>query len=355
MGEGSRRRMGVCAAALTVAMVLGTAACSNKTATSASSGRTATTAASVSHSTDTVPGVVGALQDAFVTVLARVRPSVVEISTPEGLGSGVVYDDKGDIVTNAHVVGTATTFKVSLVDGRTLNGTLVGTYAPDDLAVIRVSDGNLAPAKFADSTQVQVGDIVLAIGNPLGLASSVTEGIVSSTGRTVSEGDGVVLPSTIQTSAPINPGNSGGALVDLDGDVIGIPTLAAVDPQLGGSAAPGIGFAIPSSRVKLIADQLIAGGNVTNSGRAALGISGTTASTLGGVAVGVLVRATTNPAEAAGIKVGDIVTAVDGKPTLTIDDLQTVLAGLGPGQHATVEVLHSDGHKQSYKLTLGTL
>jgi S1-C subfamily serine protease len=299
-----------------------------------------------------------ALQDAFESVIASVRPSIVEISTSTGLGSGVVYDDKGDIVTNAHVVGNESRFRVGLVDGRTLDGTLVGAYAPDDLAVVKVANGGgLSAAKFADSTQVKVGEIALAIGNPLGLASSVSDGIVSSTGRTVSEGGGVVLPSTIQTSAAINPGNSGGGLVDLNGEVMGIPTLAAVDPELGGSAAPGIGFAIPSNTVKLIADQLIKSGKVTNSGRAALGISGATATTFGGQPVGVLIRSVVKAqgADVAGIKSGDIITAVNGKPTPTLDDLQTVLADLASGQTASVDVVHPGGGKQTYKVTLGTL
>ena len=160
-----------------------------------------------------------------------------------------------------------------LVNGQSLSAALVGAYPPDDLAVIRVHGArNLSPAGFGDSGALQVGDIVFAVGNPLGLASSVTEGIVSYNGRSVSEGNGVELPETIQTSAAINPGNSGGALVDLSGQVVGIPTLAAVDQQVGG-AASGIGFAIPSNTVKLIVPQLIAAGHVTNSGRAALGIT----------------------------------------------------------------------------------
>src|SRR5579859_4504188 len=130
---------------------------------------------------------------------------------------------------------------------------------------------------------------VTELGNPLGLASSVTEGIVSFNGRTVSEGNGVVLPNTVQTSAAINPGNSGGALVNLNAQVIGIPTLAATDPQLGGGSAPGIGFAIPSNTVKLIAGQLVASGKVVNSGPAALGIMGATATDVSGQPVGVVV------------------------------------------------------------------
>jgi S1-C subfamily serine protease len=125
--------------------------------------------------------------------------------------------------------------------------------------VIRVSGAQLRPAVFADSSKLEVGDLAIAIGNPLGLRSSVTEGIVSAFRRAVPEGGDVTLPSVIQTSAEINPGNSGGALVDIQGRVIGIPTLAAIDPELGGSA-PGIGFAIPSDRVLDIAGQIVARG-----------------------------------------------------------------------------------------------
>src|SRR5207237_9130720 len=161
--------------------------------------------------------------------------------------------------------------------------------APDDLAVIRVrgAAGTLRPATFGRSSAVRVGEIVLAMGNPLGLTGTVTDGIVSATGRTVSEGQGssAVLISAIQTSAPINPGNSGGALVSLSGQVIGIPTLAATDPQLGG-AASGIGFAIPSDTVTSIAGQLAAG-KVSNSGRASLGITAQTVADAAGQPAGV--------------------------------------------------------------------
>src|SRR5581483_11660815 len=196
------------------------------------------------------------LQNVFVGVYRKVAPSVVQIETPEALGSGVVFDVEGDIVTNAHVVGTATTFTVTTSAGKQLRGTLVGSFAADDLAVIKVKGGSLRPATFADSSKLRVGDIAMAIGNPLGLSSSVTEGIVSALGRQEPEGNGRVLQNAIQTSAPINPGNSGGALVSITGNVIGIPTLAAADPQLGG-AASGIGFAIPSNTVKRIAGQIV--------------------------------------------------------------------------------------------------
>jgi putative serine protease PepD len=203
--------------------------------------------------------VAGGLQAKYTRIVRTVSPRVVEIRTSNALGSGIVYDNRGDVVTNAHVVGRSKTVTVRLPDGSTHAGTVVGTSTGNDLAVVRLAGVTPQPAAFADSSKVQVGDIALAIGNPLGLASSVSEGIVSSTGRSVPEGNGVTLKSALQTSAAINPGNSGGALVNLSDQVIGIPTLAATDPQLGGGAAPGIGFAIPSNTVRQVAGQLIAG------------------------------------------------------------------------------------------------
>lgn len=211
----------------------------------------------------TAAGGAASLQSDYIKVVNQVAPSVVVIETSTGLGSGIVFDRNGDIVTNAHVTAGASTFIVTLADGRKLNGTLVGTAVADDLAVIHVTATNLQPAAFADSTKLVVGDIVMAVGNPLGLQSTATEGIVSALGRSVTEPGGVALPNTIQTSAAINPGNSGGALVNLQGSVVGIPTLAASDPQMGG-AAVGIGFAIPSSVVTNIANQLITYGKVIN-------------------------------------------------------------------------------------------
>ena len=279
----------------------------------------------------------------------RVSPSVVQITTSEGLGSGIVFDANGNIVTNNHVVGTAKTFTVTTSDGKRLQGTLVGTFAPDDLAVIKVSSSQLHPATFANSAKLRVGDIAMAIGNPLGLSSSVTEGIVSALNRQAPEGNGVVLPNAIQTSAPINPGNSGGALVDIAGRVIGIPTLAAGDPQMGGAAA-GIGFAIPSNVVTDIAGQIIKYGHVLNSHRAYLGISiGETGGK--GVYVGSVTPG--GPAAQAGIKTGDVITAVNGIPTPTSDELGTVLAGLKPGQAVNIKLTHQDGTSSTVKITLG--
>ncbi len=290
------------------------------------------------------------VQTQMVNVIKKVNPEVVLIETDAGLGSGIIYDSKGDIVTNAHVVGTSTTFKVTLSNGKSYSGTLVGSYAPDDVAVVRITAPGLAPATFGDSSKLQVGDFVLAMGNPLGLQSSVTEGIVSALSRQVSEPTGNTLPDVIQTSAAINPGNSGGALVDLSGQVVGIPTLAATDPQLGGSA-PGIGFAISSNRAKVIADQLIATGHVTNSGRAYLGVTITDSTQ------GVLVVQVTpgGPAAAAGIVAGDTIVSVGGQDTPDSATLLSVVSKLHPGDKTQVQVQTTSGTTSTVSLTLGQL
>jgi putative serine protease PepD len=220
--------------------------------------------------------------------------------------------------------------------------------------VIHVSGPTPAPANFADSSKLVVGDIVLAVGNPLGLQSSVSEGIVSAVGRNVSEGNGVTLPNVIQTSAAINPGNSGGALVDLSGAVVGIPTLAAVDQQLGGGAAPGIGFAIPSNTVKDIAGQLIKNnGHVTNTHRAYIGVSISPDLFVSGALVVAVTPG--GPAAAAGIAPEDVITAVDGTQVQSSDDLSTALAADQPGQKVTLTVQHPDGSTSQVSVTLGEL
>ncbi len=319
-------------------------------------------AASSSASSAALPssGAASSLEQQYEQVVSRVLPSVVQISTSQGSGSGVVYDTKGDIVTNAHVVGTATTLQVGLASGgKPLAATVVGVFAPDDLAVIRVQTGagSLHPASFGRSASVRVGEIVLAMGNPLGLTGTVTDGIVSATGRTVSEGQGssAVLISAIQTSAAINPGNSGGALVNLAGQVIGIPTLAAADPQMGGAAA-GIGFAIPSDTVTSIAAQLIATGKVTSSGRASLGITAQTVADASGQPAGVGVVAVTpgGAAAKAGIQSGDIITALAGQPTASLAALQSVLAAGKPGDRVQAQVSR-DGATSTVTVTLGSL
>jgi putative serine protease PepD len=292
------------------------------------------------------------LQSEYVKLVQDVGPSVVLVETSVGLGSGIIYDAQGDIVTNNHVVAGSTAFLVVLSNGKQYPATLVGSYAPDDLAVIRIQASGLHAAAFANSSTLQVGDIVMAIGNPLGLQSSVSQGIVSAMRTAIPEGNGVTLPSAIQTTAAINPGNSGGALVDLNEQIVGIPTLAATDPQLGGGAAPGIGFAIPSNTITLIAKQLIANGSVTNSGRAALGAQ---VGNTGGSGALVTTVKSGGPAALAGIKVGDIITAIGSQPVTGVQAVADVLVTLKPGQQVTVNVTHSDGSKAAVTVTLAEL
>jgi putative serine protease PepD len=298
----------------------------------------------------TGPASVLELQNQFVAVIRQVTPSVVKIETGSALGSGVIYDARGNIVTNAHVVGTQTAFTVTLSDGRSFPGKLVGAYAPDDIAVIHIDGTGLAAATWGDSAGLSVGDFVLAMGNPLGLQSSVTEGIVSALSRQVSEPTGNSLPDVIQTSAAINPGNSGGALVDLEGNVVGIPTLAATNSQVGGSA-PGIGFAISSNRARMIADQLIAKGKVTSSNRAYLGVQ-LRDGTAGPV---VVAMSADGPAAKAGIVVGDIVLALDATATTDSESLIDAIAGHKPGDSVKLKVQHGTGAVRTVSVNLGEL
>ena len=292
-----------------------------------------------------------ALQRTFVTIVQNVSPSVVQIEDQQGLGSGVVLDATGDIVTNNHVVNGANTFTVTTPNGKRYPAKLVGAFPPDDLAVIKVSGAHLKPATFADSGKLQVGDFAVAIGNPLGLRSSVTEGIVSAFRQAVPEGGDVTLPSVIQTSAAINPGNSGGALVDIEGHVIGIPTLAAIDPEMGGGSAPGIGFAIPSALVKDIAGQILADGKVIDSHRAFIGVRVGETNGNGALVGGLTAH---GPAANAGMQVGDVIVSIEGTPTPTAEAVSVALAELKPGREVPVVVRHQGGAKATLHVTLGT-
>jgi putative serine protease PepD len=315
-------------------------------------GSSLTTSSTSSTSVATPAAPVGALatQGGVVSVVQSVLPSVVQVEDQTGLGSGIVFDKAGHIVTNNHVVVGATSLVVTTSSGKQYPARLVGTFPPDDLAVIAISGAHLKPAAFGDSSQLTAGDTAIAIGNPLGLRSSVTDGIVSAFRQGVAESKTVTLPSMIQTSAAINPGNSGGALVDLRGRVIGIPTLNATNPEVGGSA-PGIGFAIPSNLVKDIAGQIVKYGKVVNSHRAYLGIS--VGETVGS---GDYVSSITpgGPAARAGIRVGDVLLSIDGKPVDTTGVLSVVLAGLKPGRSVPVVLRHQNGTRETVHVVVGT-
>jgi S1-C subfamily serine protease len=203
------------------------------------------------------------LQQTIIGVVSKTQPSVVEVTSRttgrEALGSGVILTADGYIVTNDHVVRGYSSYTVTLFNGHAMPARLIGESPENDLAVLKVEASDLQPITFADSSKVEVGQFAIALGNPLGLENSATFGIVSALNRTASEapdGPAGTLTGLIQTSAAINPGNSGGALVDLQGRLIGIPTLGAAESQTG-APANDIGLVIPSNQVKAVTDQII--------------------------------------------------------------------------------------------------
>ena len=302
-------------------------------------------------STVTGSGALAGLQADLRKLIDSVKPSVVEIDTTTGLGSGVVMDTQGDIVTNAHVVGTETSFSVTAYDGTLYKATLVGTYPNNDLAEIKVTSGSdttLKPATFGDSTQARVGDIVLAIGSPLGLFESVSEGIISATNRSQPESNTVTLNNLIQTTAALNPGNSGGALVDISGHVIGIPTLSGGSGR--GGAASNIGFAIPSSQVANVTKQLGSGGAVTHTNQPYLGVSVGDAPSGGGQVVSVV---TGGPADKAGVKSGWIINRMGSHAVADAAGVTQVLSTYKVGDKVAVTFALPDGSGKTITITLG--
>ena len=198
------------------------------------------------------------LQEAAI---AKIEPAVVElnVTTAQGqqIGSGVIIDAKGDIITNQHVVNGGQTIEVVLSTGRTEQALLVGSDVADDLAVVRIQPfAQMVVAQIGDSSQLTVGQEVLAVGNPLGITETATKGIVSALNRSVSESTGTTISHAIQTDAAVNPGNSGGALVNMQGELIGIPTMTAINTEFN-TAASGVSFAIPSNLVKTVLQHML--------------------------------------------------------------------------------------------------
>ncbi|HEX6543313.1 MAG TPA: trypsin-like peptidase domain-containing protein [Ktedonobacterales bacterium] len=320
----------------------------------------------------TVPSSAAEVQQTVINVIRAVQPSVVEVQGSGGegggsIGSGEIITADGYIVTNDHVVHGFSTFAVALANGNKLSARLVGEDPQDDLAVLKVSGGNLRPIVFADSSKVLVGQTSIAIGSPLGLTQSATMGIISALNRSAQENTGnttIVLTGLLQTSAPINPGNSGGALVDLQGRLIGVPTLGVVNPE-SGAAAAGIGFAIASNRVKFVTDQLIKNGRLVNSGQGFLGIDGVDvtpelaqANNLP-VQQGVLITGFANdatgksPAQQAGLRTGDIIVGVNNQQVTGNGDLGSALISQKPGTKVTIKYVRGSSSPQQVTVTLG--
>ncbi len=304
-------------------------------------------------------------------VAAGTLPAVVTLrvttSSGTGFGSGEVIRADGYVLTNNHVISAAASggsIEVVIDDGTTEQARVVGRDPETDLAVLKIrGERSLRAISFGRSSQLRIGQPVVALGAPLGLASSVTSGIVSALDRSVQvpadNGRTALLVSAIQTDASINPGNSGGALVDCGGKLVGIPTAGATVPDEQGGASGGsigIGFAIPSEFAKSISDELIASGQVTHSffGIQAVPIS-PAGSRHAGVEHGLLVVATTTggPAATAGIQADDIITQLDGRAATTTEQLQTLTLTKRPGENVELTYVRA-GRQRRATVTLGS-
>jgi putative serine protease PepD len=291
-------------------------------------------------------------------VYERTSSSVVEITvtsagetTPFGgrgggqsQGSGFVYDDEGHVITNQHVVAGATEAEVTFADGRSYDASVVGADPSTDLAVLKVDApaSVLKPLELAESSSVEVGEGVVAIGSPFGLDGTVTTGIVSALKRQITAPNDFAIDDAIQTDAAINHGNSGGPLLDLDGRVIGVNSQ--IESESGGN--DGVGFAVPSDTVERIAAALIADGEVEH---AYLGVS--TEDADGGARIAEVKAGT--PASEAGLRVGDVVTAIDADAVGDADELRAAIAGHEPGDRIELTVRRG-GETQQIDVTLGT-
>jgi putative serine protease PepD len=297
-------------------------------------------------------------------IYASASRGVVAVAVREGAaqstGTGFVIDRQGTIVTNAHVVGGAGTAQVRFGDqGRTLDAPVLGRDASSDIAVLRVDPsltGTLHPLALADSSKVHIGDNVVAIGNPFGLDRTATAGIVSGLGRHIQAPNGFGIDEVIQTDAPINPGNSGGPLLDARARVIGVNSQIETGGAGGGNV--GIGFAVPSNAVREVVPRLEQGKAII---RPYLGVSTTPvteriASQRGlrqGEGVFVDKVNSGGPADDAGIRYGDVLTNVGGRRVADPSDVAAAIDGRHPGDDVEVEVVRSDGTRESLLVRLG--
>jgi S1-C subfamily serine protease len=269
----------------------------------------------------------------------------------EGEGAGVVYDTKGDILTDEHVVAGATSVKVNFQNGRSYSAKVLGTDSSTDVAVIHVNapSSELHPIPLANSDDAQVGDPVVAIGSPFSLPETTTAGIVSQTGRSITAPNNYTIPNAIQTDAAINPGNSGGPLLDASGHVLGLNDQIETNNSTatGQGSSSGVGFAIPSDTVQRIASAILAGHPVKHA-YVGVELSGTSA---GGAEIALVQPGT--PGQAAGLKNHDLITAVDGKAITSTDQFIAMVDDYSPGQTVTMTIQRA-GHTLNIKVKLGT-
>ena len=272
----------------------------------------------------------------------------------QGLGSGVIVSGEGYVLTNHHVIDGAEEIRVELSDHRVYSAKLVGSDPPSDLAVLKVDERNLPVLTMGDSDRARVGDVVLAIGNPLGLEQTVTAGIISAKGRSTGLSDGS-FEDFLQTDAPINQGNSGGALVSASGELIGINSQ--ILSPTGGNI--GIGFAIPVNMAKNVMDQLVRNGEVRR-GSLGVTIQPITAEAMGRLGLqnarGALVNSVISggAAERAGVRPGDVITAFNGNAINDPNSLRNAVAATAPGTDVGL-TLWRNGREQQVRLRLGEL
>jgi putative serine protease PepD len=269
----------------------------------------------------------------------------------QGEGAGVVYDNKGNIITDEHVVSGANQITVTFADGRKASASLVGSDPGADVAVIHVNvpSSELHPLTFADSSKVQIGDAVVAIGSPFSLPNTITAGIVSATGRTISAPNAFTIPNAIQTDAAINPGNSGGPLINASGQVIGLADQIETNNSnsQGQGSNSGVGFATPSNTDERIANELIKTGKAQN---AYVGVS-LNPNGSGGAHIASV--QSSGPAAKAGLQGGDVVTAVNGQSVANTNQFVATIANYAPGDTVTLTVKRG-GQTRTLKLTLGS-
>lgn len=291
---------------------------------------------------------------AVIGVAERLAPSVVSVrvtaengngGTGQGAGSGFVIAPDGFIITNHHVVEKANAVTAVFTDGRELAARVVGSDPATDLAVLRVPEGGLVPVEIGRSENLRVGQLVIAIGNPLGFQSTVSTGVVSALGRSLRSQSGRLIENIIQTDVALNPGNSGGPLVDSRGRVVGVNTAMI-------RMAQGLCFAIPSATMTWVVGELMTGGRVH---RAVLGVVGQTRPVNRRVqrefnlaqpsAVEVVTLMADGPAQRAGVRERDVIVSMDGHGIATIDDLQRGLARVTPGNRVKLTVIRNGGHR----------
>jgi putative serine protease PepD len=344
------------AAAVTVAAIAGGGAGAGAVALTHGSSHNTPTAVASSSASNVASASLTVGQIAKTSIASVVEVDATEVASqspfPGGSqgsgtaqGTGFIYDSKGDIVTNDHVISGSSSVSVKLSDGSTYKATVVGSDPSTDLAVLHIDApaSKLVPLALADSSNVAIGDGVVAIGNPFGLDGSVTSGIVSALNREIVAPDDTPIEGAIQTDAAINHGNSGGPLLNLQGQVIGV--TSQIQSDSGGN--DGVGFAVPSNTVSSIASQLISTGKAQH---ALLGVSVKTAAS-GGVTVSAVSAG--SGAASAGLKAGDVITAVNGTKVTAAEKLRAIIAGDKPGDKVTLTITRN-GSSQTLTATLGS-